>query len=154
MEENREQNMNKNEKESDFQESQIREEENVHYPKMIPSYDLNKIFHIDLSYNFDLLKDLLSSILRNQQLKDDKILDLESQLIDFKELLNEALKDPESAKKIQESKSKIAPLLAKPKKTSDYSCLSYLIHPPQNDIILETSKDNDPIVNKIIVSYK
>ena len=27
--------------------------------------DLNKIFHIDLSYNFDLLKDLLSTIIKH-----------------------------------------------------------------------------------------
>ena len=114
--------------------------------------DLNKIFHIDLSYNFDLLKNLLSTIIQNQKLKDDKILDLESQLIDFKTLFNEALKDPENLKKLQDNKSKISSLLLKGKEFPDTSCLHNIIRPPPNNVNLETSPKNDPIVNQIIVS--
>ena len=105
--------------------------------------DLNKIFHIDLSYNFDLLKDLLSTIIKNQKLKDDKILDLESQILDFKTLFNEILKDPEKTKKIQESRA--STVLLKGKEFPNVSCLHYLISPPPNDIILEPSSKNDPI---------
>ena len=112
--------------------------------------DLNKIFHIDLSYNFDLLKDLLSTIIKNQKLKDDKILDLESQILDFKTLFNEILKDPEKTKKIQESRA--STVLLKGKEFPNVSCLHYLISPPPNDIILEPSSKNDPIINQIIVS--
>ena len=114
--------------------------------------DLNKIFHIDLSYNFDLLKDLLSTIIKNQKLKDDKILDLESQIIDFKALFNEITQDPEKTKKLQESRSKASTLLLKGKDFPNVSCLHYLISPPPNDIILEPSSKNDPIINQIIVS--
>ena len=117
-------------------------------------FDLNKIFHIDLSYNFDLLKDLLSKIITNQQLKDDKILDLESQLIDFKMLFNESLKDPETLKKLQENKSKINALFLKGKEFPNTSCLHDIIRPPPNNIVLETSPKNDPTVNQIIVSNK
>ena len=114
--------------------------------------DLNKIFHIDLSYNFDLLKDLLSTIIKNQKLKDDKILDLENQIIDFKALFNEITQDPEKTKKLQESRSKASTLLLKGKEFPNVSCLHYLISPPPNDIILEPSSKNDPIINQIIVS--
>ena len=116
------------------------------------TYDLNKIFHIDLSYNFDLLKDLLSTIIKNQKLKDDKILDIEPELIDFRNVFNESLKDPETVKKLQESKSKVSSLLLKSKEFPNTSCLHYVIHPPPNEIVLETNPKNDPTVNQIIVS--
>lgn len=116
--------------------------------------DLNKIFHIDLSYNFDLLKDLLSTLIRNQKLKDDKILDLETKLLDFKLLLNESLKDPETVKKLQQSKTKISTLLLKDKEFPNTSCLNYVISPPPNHINIEPSPKNDPVVNQIIVSNK
>ena len=114
--------------------------------------DLNKIFHIDLSYNFDLLKNLLSTIIRNQKTKDDKILDLDKQLLDLKVLLSDCLKDPETTKKLQESKSKITSLLLKGKEFPNTSCLHYVISPPPNNISLEPSPKYDPIVNQIIVS--
>lgn len=115
-------------------------------------FDLNEIFHIDLSYNFDLLKNLLSTIIRNQKSKDDKILDLENQLLDLKVLLSDSLKDPETAKKLQESKSKITALLLKGKEFPNTSCLHYVINPPSNNISLEPSPKYEPIVNQIIVS--
>ena len=54
-------------------------------------FDLNEIFHIDLSYNFDLLKNLLSTIIKNQKLKDDKITELENQILDLRIAYNEGL---------------------------------------------------------------
>lgn len=127
---------------------------NVNNTQAKTTIDLNKIFHIDLSYNFDLLKDLLSTIIRNQKLKDDKILDLESQLIDFKTLFNESLKDPEALKKLQENKSKVSALFLKGKEFPNTSCLHDVIRPPPNNIILEPSPKNEPIINQIIVSNK
>ncbi len=115
--------------------------------------DLNKIFHIDLSYNFDLLKDLLSTIIKNQKIKDDKILYLENQLLDFKLMFNESLKDPETVKKIQENKTRVSSQILKQKEFPDKSCLHYVISPPPNSIVLEPSSKNEPIVNQIIVSY-
>ena len=35
--------------------------------KEIPTFDLNQIFQINFSYNFDLLKGLLESLINNQQ---------------------------------------------------------------------------------------
>ena len=89
-------------------------------------YDLNKIFHLDFSYNFDLLKNLLCQIIKNQKIKDDKISSLEKQLL--------------------------TSLLLKGKEFPDTSCLHNIIRPPPNNIILEPSPKNEPIINQIIVS--
>ena len=52
----------------------------------IEIYDLNKMFQLNFSYNFDLLKNLMEAIMKNQQTiqndlktKHTKILDLETQ---------------------------------------------------------------------------
>lgn len=115
-------------------------------------YDLNKIFHVDFSYNFDLLKNLLCQIIKNQKIKDDKISSLEKQLLDFKSIFDESIGDPEIAKKLREAKPKITSLLFKGKEFPDTSCLHNVIRPPPNNIILEPSPKNDPIINQIIVS--
>ena len=115
-------------------------------------YDLNKIFHVDFSYNFDLLKNLLCQIIKNQKIKDDKISSLEKQLLDFKSIFDESIGDPEIAKKLREAKPKITSLLLKGKEFPDTSCLHNAIRPPPNNIILEPSPKNDPIINQIIVS--
>lgn len=115
-------------------------------------YDLNKIFHVDFSYNFDLLKNLLCQIIKNQKIKDDKISSLEKQLLDFKSIFDESIGDPEIAKKLREAKPKITSLLLKGKEFPDTSCLHNVIRPPPNNIILEPSPKNDPIINQIIVS--
>jgi len=115
-------------------------------------YDLNKIFHLDFSYNFDLLKNLLCQIIKNQKIKDDKISSLEKQLLDFKSIFDESIGDPEIAKKLREAKPKITSLLLKGKEFPDTSCLHNVIRPPPNNIILEPSPKNDPIINQIIVS--
>jgi hypothetical protein len=115
-------------------------------------YDLNKIFHLDFSYNFDLLKNLLCQIIKNQKIKDDKISSLEKQLLDFKTTFDESIGDPEIAKKLREAKPKMTSLLLKGKEFPDTSCLHNVIRPPPNNIILEPSPKNDPIINQIIVS--
>ena len=117
-------------------------------------YDLNKIFHLDFSYNFDLLKNLLCQIIKNQKIKDDKISSLEKQLLGFKEVFDESIGDPEIAKKLREAKPKITSLLLKGKEFPDTSCLHNIIRPPPNNIILEPSPKNEPIINQIIVSNK
>ena len=68
----------------------------------------------------------------------------------FKALFNEIMNDPEKTKKIQESRA--STILLKGKEFPNVSCLHYLISPPPNDIILEPSSKNDPIINQIIVS--
>ena len=115
-------------------------------------YDLNKIFHLDFSYNFDLLKNLLCQIIKNQKIKDDKISSLEKQLLDFKTTFDESIGDPEIAKKLREAKPKMTSLLLKGKEFPDASCLHNVIRPPPNNIILEPSQKNEPIINQIIVS--
>jgi hypothetical protein len=115
-------------------------------------YDLNKIFHLDFSYNFDLLKNLLCQIIKNQKIKDDKISSLEKQLLDFKTIFDESIGDPEIAKKLREAKPKMTSLLLKGKEFPDTSCLHNIIRPPPNNIILEPSPKNEPIINQIIVS--
>ena len=117
-------------------------------------YDLNKIFHLDFSYNFDLLKNLLCQIIKNQKIKDDKIASLEKQILDFKTTFDDAVGDPEIAKKLREAKPKMTSLLLKGKEFPDTSCLHNIIRPPPNNIILETSPKNEPIINQIIVSIK
>ena len=116
------------------------------------TYDLNKIFHLDFSYNFDLLKNLLCQIIKNQKIKDDKISSLEKQLLDFKTTFDESIGDPEIAKKLREAKPKMTSLLLKGKEFPDASCLHNVIRPPPNNIILEPSQKNEPIINQIIVS--
>ena len=79
------------------------------------TFDLNQIFHIDLSYNFDLLKNLLSTIIKNQKIKDQKIAELENQILDLKIAFNEdANKNKEKRKSrksillpIQETETKL-----------------------------------------------
>ena len=115
-------------------------------------YDLNKIFHLDFSYNFDLLKNLLCQIVKNQKIKDDKISSLEKQLLDFKTTFDESIGDPEIAKKLREAKPKMTSSLLKGKEFPDTSCLHNVIRPPPNNIILEPSPKNEPIINQIIVS--
>jgi len=114
-------------------------------------FDLNKIFHLDLSYNFDLLKNLLSEIIKNQKQKDDKIEQLENQLLNFKITFNESMGNPEVVKKLKETKPKMSSLL-KEKEFPNTSVLNNKIRPPPNNIVLEPSPKYDPIINQIIVS--
>ena len=111
-------------------------------------FDLNEIFHIDLSYNFDLLKNLLSTIIKNQRLKDDKLTELENQILDLRIALNQDPNKIQSAKKDQKSDQ------AKDKIEGNYDdqSLKFVLKPPKKEPELEESEKYQPIVNKIIVS--
>ena len=109
-------------------------------------FDLNEIFHIDLSYNFDLLKNLLSTIIKNQKLKDDKLTELENQILDLRIALNQ---DPN---KIQSGKKDQAPDKEKEKGNYDDQSLKFVLKPPKKEPELEESEQYQPIVNNIIVS--
>jgi len=114
-------------------------------------FDLNKIFHIDLSYNFDLLKNLLSSIIKNQKLKDEKITELENQILDLRIANNENVDKKKEEKKTPKS-------ILSPNKSEENGedksekDLLFELKPPKRDLVLEESEQNQPIVNKIIVS--
>ncbi len=109
-------------------------------------FDLNEIFHIDLSYNFDLLKNLLSTIIKNQKLKDDKLTELENQILDLRIALNQ---DPN---KIQSGKKDQTPDKEKEKGNYDDQSLKFVLKPPKKEPELEESAQYQPIVNNIIVS--
>ena len=109
-------------------------------------FDLNEIFHIDLSYNFDLLKNLLSTIIKNQKLKDDKLTELENQILDLRIALNQ---DPN---KIQSGKKDQTPDKEKEKGNYDDQSLKFVLKPPKKEPELEESEQYQPIVNNIIVS--
>ena len=112
-------------------------------------FDLNEIFHIDLSYNFDLLKNLLSTIIKNQKLKDDKLTELENQLLDLRIAFNE------SPNKIDPNKIQSGKKEKKEKKLEgsfESESLKYVLKPPKKEPVLEESDQYQPIVNNIIVS--
>ena len=109
-------------------------------------FDLNEIFHIDLSYNFDLLKNLLSTIIKNQKLKDDKLTELENQILDLRIALNQ------DSNKIQSGKKDQTPDKEKEKGNYDDQSLKFVLKPPKKEPELEESEKYQPIVNKIIVS--
>ena len=90
-------------------------------------FDLNEIFHIDLSYNFDLLKNLLSTIIKNQKLKDDKLTELENQILDLRIALNQ---DPN---KIQSGKKDQTPDKEKEKGNYDDQSLKFVLKPPKKE---------------------
>ena len=109
-------------------------------------FDLNEIFHIDLSYNFDLLKNLLSTIIKNQKLKDDKLTELENQILDLRIALNQ------DSNKIQIGKKDQTPDKEKEKRNYDDQSLKFVLKPPKKEPELEESEKYQPIVNNIIVS--
>ena len=111
-------------------------------------FDLNEIFHIDLSYNFDLLKNLLSTIIKNQKLKDDKLTELENQILDLRIAFNQDVKKIQSAKKDQ----KLDKAKDKVEGNYDDQNLKSVLKPPKKEPELEESEQYQPIVNKIIVS--
>ena len=80
----------------------------------IPIFDLNKIFHINFSYNFDLLKNLLETLAGNQQeyqreiikMKRDneiKINKIENDIIDMKI----AISNPQLVEELKKEKEKL-----------------------------------------------
>ena len=105
--------------------------------------DLNKIFHIDLSYNFELLKNLLTILVKNQQENENKINELYSKVLTGKFSHTGITQKPKSY-----YVSKI-----KQKTLTDTKCLQKPITPPPNEIEIDPSESFDPTVIKIIVSY-
>ena len=83
--------------------------------------DLNKIFQVNLNYNFDSLKALLEGLVasyqkteeeierlkNNSKGKDIKINKLENKIIDLNVLLSSSMGDEENVAKLQEMKSKL-----------------------------------------------
>lgn len=120
-------------------------------------FDLNEIFHIDLSYNFDLLKNLLSTIIKNQKLKDEKIIELENQLLDLRIAFNEeSNKKSEPTKKVEtkpkspsKEKEETDEVIENPEISEN---ITFDLKPPKYLPKLEVSDKNEPIVNNIIVS--
>ena len=128
-------------------------------------FDLNKIFQMNFSYNFDLLKNLIEALMKNQknfqtELKEKsiKIVELENQLLDFKlsSLKSEVKKpevklEPSSFQAIEISNESAEQL--NPKLISIIKGDKSVLKEPPNDIELKESYNNDEIINKIIVSY-
>ena len=80
----------------------------------VPIFDLNKIFQLNFSYNFDLLKSLLETLIRNQQeyqkelikMKKNseiKINEMESNIVDIKITLN----NPKYIEELKKEKEKL-----------------------------------------------
>ena len=118
----------------------------------IEIYDLNKMFQLNFSYNFDLLKNLMEAIMKNQQTiqndlktKHTKILDLETQLLDLK--LGKGIKSSENSERNQLIETN-------PKLISVIKGNKDILRPPPNDVKLEVSIGNDDMINQIIVSIK
>ena len=111
-------------------------------------FDLNKIFHIDLSYNFDLLKNLLSTIINNQKLKDEKITELENEILELRlnhnENIDKKTKTPKSILSPNKSEGNV--------EDANDKDLLFKLNPPKAEPVLEISDENQPIVNQIIVS--
>ena len=124
----------------------------------IAIYDLNRIFQF--SYNFDILKNIMEALIKNQQnmLKDlksknSKILDLQSQILDIKFLLDSPNNEKETSKpQIKSVNQQIQKLDTNPKLFSVIKGNQDILRPPPNDIKLEVSIGNDDNINAIIVS--
>ena len=124
----------------------------------IEIYDLNKIFQF--SYNFDILKNIMEALMKNQQnmskdlkSKNSKILDLQTELLDIKLLLDSPTNEKEtSAPQIKPVNQQIQKLDTNPKLFSVIKGNQDILRPPPNDIKLEVSIGNDDNINAIIVS--
>jgi len=106
----------------------------------IPIFDLNQIFKINFSYNFDLLKGLLESLIKNQQetqkdlLKSKKesemkINELERKIIDMKIIIS----DPKHIQDLETEKEKL-------KEKSEKMKMKVI-----KEINLESKKDEHPM---------
>ena len=119
--------------------------------------DLNKIFEMNFSYNFDLLKNLIEALMKNQknfqeELKEKtlKINDLENQIL---ALTFQENKDISTNKTIKQSISQ--PIITSrevlsSKLISLINDAKNIIKEPPNEIKLDESSDEK--TNKIVVS--
>ena len=123
--------------------------------------DLNKIFQMNFSYNFDLLKNLIEALLKNQknfqsELKEktNKIMDLENQLLDLKLSSVKEEVTTNTKSKLEPSSFQQIEINSEPEKLINSKLLlvikgdKNIIKTPPNDIKL----DNNDEMNKIIVS--
>ena len=143
--------------------------------------DLNKIFQINLNYNFDLLKSFLEGITTTQKntekqlqfiqeeskIKDKKIKDLEKKIQSFNKFISSTISDES---KYSQSKNELEDDISKDnnpaksshrKKFSSKIGTSFVndtkkmkkIHAPLNkDLKLEIGVENTDTINNIIVS--
>ena len=127
--------------------------------------DLNKIFQMNFSYNFDLLKNLIEALLKNQknfqsELKEktNKIMDLENQLLDLKLSSVKEEVTTNTKSKLEPSSFQQIEINSEPEKLINSKLLlvikgdKNIIKTPPNDIKLEESSNNNDEMNKIIVS--
>lgn len=127
--------------------------------------DLNKIFQMNFSYNFDLLKNLMEALMKNQknfqaELKEktNKIIELENKLSNLSNLSNQEI--PKEFSKLEQSPFQQLEINKEPTQKLSPKVLSVLqgdasvLKPPPNDIQLEESSNNDDRLNNIIVSIK
>jgi hypothetical protein len=123
----------------------------------IEIFDLNKIFQMNLSYNFDILKNLIEALMKNQiniqndlKEKETKILELETHI-----LTNKVADNISGDKSARSSKNQ--PLSSRDSNKKLISVIKgnqEILRKPPNDIKLEVSIGNDDTINKIIVSIK
>ena len=121
-------------------EAQTQKNQSNNNNKEIPTFDLNQIFQINFSYNFDLLKGLLESLIKNQQeaLKDFlkskkeseiKINELEHKILDMKI----SISDPKYIQDLETEKEKL-------KEKSEKMKMKVI-----KEINLEEKKDEHPM---------
>ena len=123
--------------------------------------DLNKIFQMNFSYNFDLLKNLMEALMKNQkhfqvELKEktDKIMELENQISNLR-LPSEKTETQKTYKKLEPSSFQQLEInkeqTLNPKILSVFQGDKNALQAPPNDIKLEESSNNDDKLNNIIV---
>ena len=121
-------------------EAQTQKNQSNNNNKEIPTFDLNQIFQINFSYNFDLLKGLLESLIKNQQeaIKDFlkskkeseiKINELEHKILDMKITIS----DPKYIQDLETEKEKL-------KEKSEKMKMKVI-----KEINLEEKKDEHPM---------
>lgn len=125
----------------------------------IEFFDLNKIFQLNFSYNFDILKNIMEALIKNQnniqndiKAKNTKILDLETQIIDLKLLLESNNKNTLKKPHQTSDNQNLISYDSNPKLLSVIKGNEDILRQPPNDVKLEVSIGNDDIINQIIVS--
>ena len=125
--------------------------------------DLNKIFQMNFSYNFDLLKNLIEALLKNQknfrtELKEKtmQFVELENKVLDL-QLASSNQETPSPPTKPRPSFQQLeintgTSINMSPKLLSVIKGDSNIIKLPPNDIQLEESSANDEKMNNVIVS--
>ena len=128
--------------------------------------DLNKIFQMNFSYNFDLLKNIMEALMKNQKIfqtelkeKTDKIADLENKISELKLSPGQAPIDTiKTQTQLEPSSYQQIEINKEPAQKMNQKFLSIMksgnitIKGPPNDIVLDESSFNDEKTLMIIVS--